>query len=312
MKKLLPIALLSLGMMAYAQEGPLPTQVLVTVESKDAPKLVASDLTLDLRSGKQPPSSLTPVLPQGAQIALLIDDGLRTSVARELNTLRAYITNLPAGTEIFIGYMSNGRVMQASPFTTDHAAAAATLRIPFGSPGISASPYFCLSDFVKSWPTEGFGGGPSVRKTRFVMMITNGVDPYNGSTSPLNQNSPYVEQAQRDAQRAGVSVYSIYFSDAGFRGGRGSFSGQSYLSQVAEATGGRAYFQGLGNPVSMKPFLEQFSKDISETYIATFPATGKDLVDLRVKTNVPKLKVRAPQQVRPGNAESGTIGMSAQ
>ncbi|NYF80909.1 hypothetical protein [Granulicella arctica] len=306
MKKFLPVALLSLGLLAHAQEGPLPTQTLVTVDSKGAPALTAADLTIDVSNHKQPPTSLIPVTPAGAQIALLIDDGLRESVSRELNTLRSYITNLPPGTEIFIGYMSNGRILQASGFTTDHAAAAAKLRPPFGAPGISASPYFCLSEFVKSWPNEGFSQGPATRKARFVLMITNGVDPYNGSTSPLNQNSPYVDTAQRDAQRAGVGVYSIYFADAGFRGNRGSFSGQSYLTQVAEATGGRSYYTGSGNPVSMQPYLEQFQHDIAETYVATFPAAGKDLVQLKVKSNLPHVKVRTPQQVRPGNVESSS------
>jgi len=303
MKKLLPIALLSLGLLAHAQEGPLPTQVLVTIDSKDAPKLVATDLTLEVNNKKQAPTSLMPVLPAGAQIALLIDDGLRESVGRELNTLRTFVTNLPPGTEIFIGYMSNGRVTQESFFTSDHAAAAAKLRLPIGLPGISASPYFCLSEFVKNWPTEGFDSGTAVRKARFVMMITNGVDPYNGSTSVMNQDSPYVQTAIRDAQRVGASVYSIYYGDAGIRGGRANFSGQSYLAQVSDATGGRAYYQGMGNPVSMQPFLEQFNHDIAETYIATFNTGGKDLVDLKVKTTVPHVKLRAARQVRPGNVE---------
>ncbi len=304
MKKFIPLALLLVGLGARAQEGLLPTQALVTVESKDAPKLAVGDLMLDVNGKKQPPTSLSPVAPAGAQIALLIDDGLRESVGREMNTLRSFVTNLPVGTEIFIGYMSNGRVQQTSYFTTDHAAAATKLRLPIGSPGISASPYFCLSEFVKAWPNEGFDGGRAP-KARFVLMITNGVDPYNGSTSPLNQNSPYVDQAQRDAQRVGVSVSSIYFADAGFRGGRGSFSGQSYLAQIAEATGGRSYWQGTGNPVSMQPFLEQFQHDISETYVATFPAEGKDLIQFRARSNVPRLKLRTAQQVRPGNVESG-------
>ncbi|WP_263384859.1 vWA domain-containing protein [Granulicella arctica] len=303
MKKYLPIALLSLGLLAHAQEGPLPTQVLVTADSKDAPPLTASSLIFEVNRMKQPPTSLVPVTPATAQVALLIDDGLRESVGRELNALRAFVTGLPAGTEIFIGYMSNGAIRQESFFTTDHEAAAAKLRLPIGLPGVSASPYFCLSEFVKNWPTEGFNGGGATRKARFVLMITNGVDPYNGSTSILNQDSPYVASAIKDAQRAGASVSSIYFADAGFRGGRGSFSGQSYLAQMAEGTGGRSYWQGTGNPVSMVPYLEQFHKDILETYVATFPAAGKDLVDVRVKTTVPHLKVRTAMLVRPGNVE---------
>jgi hypothetical protein len=304
MNKLLPLALLSLSFLAHAQEGPMPTQLLVTVESKDAPPLTADNLVLEINKQKAPPTSLAALTPQSTQIALLIDDGLRTSVGRELSSLKSFITGLPAGTEVMVGYMSNGRVTAASGFTSDHEAAASQLRLPIGLPGISASPYFCLSDFVKSWPREGVSQSPA-RKARFVMMITNGVDPYNGSTSPLNQNSPYVDTAIRDAQRVGVSVSAIYFQDAGFRGNRGNFSGQSYLAQLADGTGGRSYWQGNGNPVSTEPYLEQFSKDISETYVATFPAVGKDLIDVRIKTTVPKLKVRAARLVRAGNIEVG-------
>ena len=137
-------------------------------------------------------------------------------------------------------------------------------------------------------------------KAHIVLMITNGVDPYNGSTSITNQNSPYVVNAINDAQRAGIAVYSIYYTDAGFRGG--SFSGQSYLAQVAEGTGGRAYFQGTGNPVSMTPFLKEFSDAIAETYVVTFNApANKELVPFKASTNLPGTKVRAPEQVRPGN-----------
>jgi len=305
MKKLLPLALLSLGLLANAQEGPLPTQTLVTVESKTPVTIVATDLTIDVNNRKLPPTSLSQVPASGAQIALLIDDGLRESVGRELNNLRSWVTNLPAGTEVFVGYMSNGAIRQASYFTTDHAAAASKLRLPMGSPGISASPYFCLSEFVKHWPVEGFDSSPANKKARFVLMITNGVDPYNGSTSPLNQDSPYVQSAIRDAQRSGAAIYSIYFADAGRfnRGPAANFSGQSYLSQVSEATGGRAYYQGSGNPVSLAPYLQEFQNDVSETYVATFPAAGRDLVQIKVKSNVSHLKVRSPQQVAPGNVE---------
>jgi hypothetical protein len=298
MKKLLPLILLSFSLLAYAQESSSPTEALLTVDSKNAPRLTVADLTLEVNNKKQPPTSLNPVNPSEMQIALLIDDGLRTSVIRELNSLRAFIRNLPAGAEIFVGYMANGRVIQATYFTTDHDAAAEKLRAPLGSPGISASPYFCLSDFVKHWPTEGFDPA-GARKARFVLMLTNGVDPYYGIS--LSSQSPYVVAAQHDAQRAGVSVSSIYFGNAGMRGAQASLSGQSYLGQVADATGGRAYYVGFGNPVSTEPFLEQFTQSLSESYLVTFPASGKDLVYFKAKSNVPHVKLRAPQQVLPGN-----------
>ena len=212
--------------------------------------------------------------------------------------------------------MSNGGVRSATPFTTDHAAAAQALRIPTGIPGISASPYFCLSEFVKHWPgnDERMEAGPaSGNKARFVLMVTNGVDPYNGSTSILNQDSPYVQAAINDANRAGVAVSSIYYGDAGIRGGRASFSGQSYLQQVADGTGGEAYYQGTGNPVSFLPFLKQFQVAISETYIASFGADAKgegrdQLVRLKINSSLPKLKLRHADQVRPGNHEAAPQG----
>ncbi|MBB5338325.1 hypothetical protein [Tunturiibacter gelidoferens] len=301
---------------AYAQEGPASTQALVAFDSKTPVSPTAKDLTIKIDNHATPLANLAPIPPGGAQVALLIDDGLRTSVGRELNNLRAFITGLPAGTEVFVGYMQNGTVRPGSGsagFTSNLAAAAQGLRIPSGIPGSSASPYFCLSEFVKNWPGQAENQinpvqrreGP-VHKPRFVLMITNGVDPYNGSTSPLNQNSPYVDASVTDAQRAGVPVYSIYFSDAGFARGRGSFSGQNYLSQLAEGTGGLSLYQSTGqNPVSMAPYLQQFQEAIARTYIATFPVdANKKLVSLRTSTDLPRTKLRAPSQVRPGTVVS--------
>lgn len=290
----------------YAQEGPTPTQAIVTVDSKSPQSLTPQNLKIKVNSHNAEITAVNPVKPNGTQVALLIDDGLRSSVARQLSDIQGFIKSLPVGTEIFVGYMQNGRVVPAQAFTTDYAAAAASLRIPMSSPGMSASPYFCLSDFVKNWPGGAEGssaeGNVLTPKARFVMMLTNGVDPYNGSVSPMNQNSVYVDNAIRDAQRAGVPVYSIYYGNAGIRGGAASFSGQSYLAQVADETGGRAYFQGMGNPVSLSPFFDQFRKAIAESFVATFPAVARnnELVDLKFSTSLSSTKLQAPRQVRPG------------
>ena len=292
---------------AVAQEGDrvLITQTLVHADSKADLIPDATAIKLEVNSKVTPLMSLTPVRPGGLQIALLIDDGLSRSSGLQLNDLKAFLTSLPPQTEVLVGYMGQGSVRVVSPFSTDHAAAAATLRLPMGIIGASASPYFCLSDFVKRWP-EG-QGAPA--KARIVMMITNGVDPYNGSTSMSNQNSPYVEAAVADAQRSGVAVYSIYYRDAGVRGESASMSGQGYLQQIAEATGGDSYYEGSGSPISLEPFLKQFVHALSESYVATFKvdptAGGKDhLLRLKVSTNTPKLKLKVATEVRPGNIEA--------
>ena len=311
-KRILALTLAALalpGLTALSQEAATPTQALVSFDSKTPVSATAKDITLKVDNRNTNLLSLAPVPPNGAQVALLIDDGLRTSIGGELNNLKAFITSLPQGTEVFVGFMQNGRVVAASDlpgFTTDRAVAAQSLRLPMGLRGASASPYFCLSDFVKNWPSgaESQSGPQSqqpAHKARIVLMITNGVDPYNGSTNITNQNSPYVATAITDAQRAGVPVYSIYYSEVGFGRGRGSFSGQSYLLQVAQGTGGAAYYQGTGSPVSLAPFLKQFQNAIAETYVATFPVDGsKKMVTLKASSALPKTKVNAPQEVRPG------------
>jgi hypothetical protein len=309
---LLAFAILSVTAAYAQQEGPTPTQALISFDSKAQVIPTAKDVTIKVDNRATTLLNLAPIPPTGAQIAILIDDGLRNSLGRELETLRSFVQNLPQGSEVFVGYMQNGRVVSAQRegFTTDHAAAAGAIRLAQGIPGASASPYFCLSDFVKNWPgasetqSAPVSQGP-VRKARFVLMITNGVDPYNGSTSVLNQDSPYVATAVTDAQRAGVPVYSIYYSDAGFRGNRGSFSGQGYLAQMAEGTGGVSFYQGTGSPVSIAPFLKEFQDNVAETYVATFvvPAS-KELARLKLSTTLPKTKVRAPEQVRAGTVIS--------
>jgi hypothetical protein len=303
---------LTAGLAAHAQqEGLVPTQALVNVDAKSTPPAGPSALVVAVNDRTQPLSAWEPVAPAGTQVALLIDDGLRESVARELENLRSFVRTLAPGVEILVGYMQYGHVVAAQPFTTDHALAASTIHLPDGLPGMSASPYLCLSDFVKNWPSgesssSSSPGPPTRHKARFILMLTNGVDPYNGSTSIMNQGSPYVDNAIADAQRAGVAVYAIYFGDAGMGGGMTDSSGQDYLNQITQATGGVNLWEGVGNPVSTAPFLSKFQSALAETYIATFNAPlgnnpGRDLV--RVKFIAAKTKLHTPEKVRPGNVE---------
>jgi hypothetical protein len=304
------LALIAIAAVAQDGERSLVTQTLVHADSKADVIPDATAIKLQLNSKATPLNSLVPVKPSAVQIALLIDDGLSRGAGIQLEDLKSFIATLPPSTELLVGYMRSGSVQVAAPFSTDHAAAASALRLPMGVPGESASPYFCLSDFVKHWPSSD--GGSDTHKARFVMMLTNGVDPYNGSTRLGNQDSPYVAAAVTDAQLAGVAVYSIYYRDAGMRGGSASLSGQSYLEQVADGTGGDTYYEGTGNPVSLTPFLKQFTHAISETYVATFnadpSAAGREhLLKVKMTTTTPKLKLRHPDEVRPGNLEAQLV-----
>jgi hypothetical protein len=279
-------------------EGPVPTTATIAVQSKSGAPLDPALLTLQVNGKDTPILSVKPVPPPGAQIAILIDDGLRFTFGSQLNDFADFINALPPGTKVLVGYMQNGIVRGMNTFTENHQAAVAQLRIPMSVAGVNGSPYFTLSEFAKHWPSNQPGA-------RFVLLITNGVDPYNGRPSVMNQNSPYVQTAQEDAQRAGVTVYSIYYPQSYPRGGRGSFSGQSYLAQVGEATGGTSFNMGTITPPSLTPYLNQFSKAVATSYMVRFNVSSArvksdTLIRIKLKSSQPGVKIQTPDNVHPG------------
>jgi hypothetical protein len=280
------------------EEGLQPTQAIIRVAGGDNP-LSKNDLQIKVNGHGVPVTRVRPLLGGNAhvEVALLIDDGLRGNFATNLNDIQKFVVSLPPNVAIGIGYMQNGRVLFPTGLSTEHERAVKAIRIPFGRAGISGSPYFCLSDLSKTWPTDT--GAP-----RVVVMITNGIDPYNGSTSPLNQNSPYVDTAIHDAQEHGLTVYAIPWNNRDFGGtGLGSFSGQNYLSDVVGNTGGELLGQGMINPPSIRPMLDKFMRDLAQSYLVTFDApANKRLLDLKVNAKVHGTKVSAPKAVRAGNA----------
>ena len=279
-------------------EGPVPTTATIQVQSKSGAPLDPAMLMLQVNGKDTPILSVKPIPPPGAQIAILIDDGLRFTFGNQLSDFADFINALPPGAKVLVGYMQNGIVRGMNTFTANHKAAADQLRITTSMAGINGSPYFTLSEFAKHWPSNEPGA-------RFVLLVTNGVDAYNGSTSVLNQNSPYVQTAQEDAQRAGVTVYSIYFPQSYPRGSKGSFSGQSYLAQVGDATGGTSFNMGTITPPSLAPYLTQFAKAIATSYMVRFnvnyPRVKRDtLVRIKLKTSQPGVKLQTPNNVHPG------------
>jgi hypothetical protein len=235
----------------------------------------------------------------GLQLVVLLDDSSRGNLGLQLNDLRTFINELPPTTQVAIGYMRNGSPNLVQNFTSDHAQAAKSLRLPTGQSGINGSPYFCLSDLAKHWP----GGDNNVR--REVIMVTDGVDRYSGGR--FDPENPYVQAATSDAQKAGVVVYSIYFRGAGRfdRSFVATDGGQNYLTQLSGATGGKVYLQGFGNPVSFAPFLSDIQRKLQNQYELTFSSTAKPgLQGLRVKTSQPNTSLEFPARVPIGGVKA--------
>ena len=233
----------------------------------------------------------------GLQLVVLMDDSSRGNLGLQLNDIRSFLNGLPPTAQVAIGYMRNGTPNLVQNFTSDHAQAAKSLRLPQGIAGDNGSPYFCLSDLVKHWP----GGDSNVR--REVIMVTDGVDRYSGAR--FDPENPYVQAATSDAQKAGVIVYSIYFRGAGRydRSGLVTDGGQNYLTQVSGSTGGKVYLEGFGNPVSFAPFLSDIQRKLQNQYELSFVSTAKPgLQQIRVKTSQPNTTLEYPSRVSVGGA----------
>lgn len=274
----------------------LPGRALVVQQkAKDGttPMLTAGDLQVKVGGKAAEVTGWTPVLASSTsvELAVVIDDSIHPSEANQYGDVKEFLKGLPPAVRVLVGYMENGRVVVATRgFTADHEAAAAALRIPTGIPGGNASPYFCISDLVKRWPSK------DAKAARVAMLFTNGVDNYTGA-NPLNQDSPYVQAAIKDAQRAGVMLYSLFVTDVGVGGGGAAMSGQSYLQMAAEGTGAQAYSEGTMSPVSFKPYLERFNGELERLYEMQFMAHGSGLLPLKVMTTMKGVKVTAADTV---------------
>lgn len=285
---------------ARAQAGGETAQTILTAQgkgSKNAPLLERKDISVSVNNRTAETTSLTPLrgADAGVQLVFLIDEGLPGYFGTQIPELRKYVESLPSTTQVGIAYMQNGRAVMAQTLTGNHAAAAKAIRLTQMTPGLSASPYFCLSDLAKHWPSNA-------DTRRVVFLLTNGEDPYYHSR---DLQDPYVQSAIVDSQKAGLLVYSLYFRDIGSRGfgSMGVLFGQSYLLMVSTGTGGVAYTQAMSTPVSMTPFLKQFDTALANQYRVTFVAKGKGLQRFKAKSNVPDVKIVAPQAVLVGGTK---------
>ncbi len=299
------VAVLAMGMIVAApsparaqaeSNGIFTGQMVVTVQgNRQMPELPQQDVSVAVDGKDSQISQWKPLRGPEAplQLVFLIDESTPASISLQFPMMKDFIRKLPPSTEVAVAYMLNGRAVFQKPLTTDHAAAAATLRLPNSIPGVTGSPYFSLSDLAKKWPSKA-------KTRRVVFMLTNGEDPYY-RTHDLQD--PYVRTAISDCQKAGLLVYSLYFHDlgAGGFGSMGTLFGQSYLLMVSNETGGVAYTEAMTTPVSVGPFLKQFQTSLDNQYMATITARRGGLQRVKATSKRKGAKLRAPTRVNFGS-----------
>src|SRR6202790_1294214 len=293
LKALVAIAVLMAGLQFVAAQESAPAgpavNLVVTVEARhgsNVPEITRDDVMVYEGHDRDRATGWLPLQGDhaGLELFILLDDSSNVSLGSQLEDIRQFISAQPATTKIGVAYMQNGTAQVVQNLTSDHMLAAKALRLPLGNPGASASPYFSLGDLIKRWP-EG-------NERREVLMITDGIDRYWGS----GPDNAYVDSVIEQAQRAGVIVFTIYTPGEGHYGH--SFWrmnwGQNYLSQVADETGGEAYYLGFGAPVTFAPYLEDITRRLGRQYLLTFipkPEKKAGMQRVKLQTEVPNAEL---------------------
>jgi hypothetical protein len=290
------LAVAGAGVQAQQSSG-VPVHMVVTVEARkgeEMPVINREDVMVYEGHNRDQVIDWVPAQGEHASLELMIllDDGSNTTLGTQLDDIRNFINSLPGTTKVGVAYMRNGAAQVVQNLTSDHALAARALRLPLGTGGVNASPYFALTDLVKRWP--------ATTARRAVVMATDGIDRYYGVG---DLEDPYLDEAIDTALRAGITVSAIYTPGIGHYGHSywQTYWGQIYLSRLADETGGEAYYIGFtGPPVSFTPFLDDVGKRLAHQYLLTFlakPPKKADWQRIRLMTEVPNADLVAPGKV---------------
>lgn len=258
---------------------------------KPEPELQTIDLTV---SEDGEPQTILSIRAIGTNspltLAVLIQDDLVSSIGNEIKPLREFIRRLPRGSRVLVGYLRSGSLQVRQKFTTDLEKAGKALRIPVGV--ASAAPYNPYVEVIEA--IKRFDSQPSGR--RAILLVSDGLDTSHGLDSSSATQSLDLQRAITGAQRRGIAIYSFYAPSVEARDQILIGNAQGSLLKLSDDTGGRAFFQGTGAPVSFDPFIREVSslldKQIALTYLSTHP--GKGFHRIKVSSLTPGVKVDFP------------------
>lgn len=233
----------------------------------------------------------------GLELFVLIDDASDARLGSHIADLKDFINRQPSSTSIGVGYMRNAGVQVVQDLTLDHARAARAIRLPMGSSGAYGNPWLSASDVMRRWPASD--------NRREIVMITDGIDRSGRNGRAMGRGmhlNPDVDVASSVAQRTGTVVHTIYMPGRGRRHHHywTAMSGQTDMTRLSAKTGGESYYLGLGNPVSLSPYLNRLEKVLNNQYLLSFStAPGKKprLQSVSLNTQVAGVRLAAADAV---------------
>lgn len=252
----------------------------------------AGNLSVKESGDEQTILSIRSVANTPLAIAVLIQDDLTANVNLQLDDIRKFIRGLPQGSRVLVGYLRGGALQIRQKFTEDLERAAKSIRIVAGSTAFSSSnPYEQLEEALKRFDALPLG-------RRAVLFVSDGLDASRGADSSSPSQSIDLERAIAKAQRKSIAVYSFYNASNLTDTGNSIFAlnGQGSLNRLSDETGGRAFFQGTGSPISFEPFFRDLNAALNRQFALTYLSTHlkKGYYKIQVTSSNPDVRVEHP------------------
>ena len=224
-------------------------------------------------------------------LAVLIQEDLVPSVGNEIKAMGEFIRSLPKGSRVMIGYLRTGSLQTRQKFTTDLEKAAKALRPPSGFANSGPyNPYVEVVEALKKFDSQPLG-------RRAILLVSDGLDISRGVDSSAPTQSIDLQRAVNESQRRGVAIYGFYAPTAvASTSPLLAANAQSSLLRLSTETGGHAFFQGLGVPVSFEPFIRELDVALEKQVALTFLSThlGKGFHRIEVRSVTPGVRVTFP------------------
>jgi VWFA-related protein len=269
-----------------------PVTIPVTIKAKKETELQSIDLTISEDGDPQTIISIRGFLPSSPiTIALLIQEDLVPPVGTEIKALAEFVRSLPKGSRVMVGYLRTGSLQVKQKFTTDLEKAANALRPPSGFANAGPyNPYVEVIEALKKFESQPLG-------RRAILLVSDGLDISRGVDSSSPTQSVDLQRAVNEAQRRSVAIYGFYApSQIAAANPLLVSNAQSSLLRLSNETGGHAFFQGTGAPVSFEPFIRELDSSLQKQAALTFLSTHlkKGFHRIEIKSATPGVDVAYP------------------
>lgn len=300
---LLPVAFAAMSQPSFGQAQSIngansatpgrPVTIPVTIKINDkteVAELQNIDLTISEDGDPQTIISLRGFGYSPVTIAVLIQEDL-VSVGSEIKTITEFVRSLPKGSRVMVGYLRTGSLQVRQKFTTDLEKAAKAIRPPSGFPSAGPyNPYVEVIEALKKFEAQPLG-------RRAILLVSDGLDISRGVDSSSPTQSVDLQRAINEAQRRSVAIYGVYApTHAAASNPLLTGNAQSSLLRLSNETGGAAFFQGSGAPVSFEPFIRELDVSLQKQAALTFLSThlNKGFHKIEIKSSTPGVKVAYP------------------